>query len=529
MARPGTSTDLNARIAVIGCGAWGANHLRVWRELGVLAAACDPDPARLEWVAGSYPGVTVHSVVEEVLADPAIDAVVIASSASTHAAITRAALRAGKDVLVEKPMALDADSARELVTVADEEQRILSVGHVLEYHPAVEHLEKLVTSGDLGKVRYLYSNRLNFGRIRTEENALQSFAPHDAAIILRLVGALPTQVSCHGGAYLSDGVADTTMTTLAFGSGVEAHIFVSWLHPFKEQRFVIVGDEQMAVFDDSQPWESKLVLYPHRIEWLKGSIPVANKAEAIAVPLEEHEPLTAECAHFLSCVTNRTQPRTDGTSGVRVMEVLDAAQSSLRSGGTPIPLEYVRGNAAFIHPTAVVDQGARIGHGTKVWHFSHVMSTARVGERCVIGQGCYLGPNARVGDGVKIQNNVSVYEGVELEDDVFCGPSVVFTNVVNPRSDVERKDEFRPTLVRRGASIGANATVVCGVTIGEHALVGGGATVTRDVAPYALVVGTPARRVGWVCACGVRLDDDGGACLACGRAYRVLGDALEPS
>jgi UDP-2-acetamido-3-amino-2,3-dideoxy-glucuronate N-acetyltransferase len=180
----------------------------------------------------------------------------------------------------------------------------------------------------------------------------------------------------------------------------------------------------------------------------------------------------------------------------------------------------------FAHPTAVIDPGASIGEGTRIWHFSHVMARARIGARCVLGQNVYVG-NVVIGDGVKIQNNVSVYDGVTLEDAVFCGPSCVFTNVINPRGDVERKDEFRPTLVRRGATIGANATVLCGATIGEYAMVGAGAVVRGDVLPYALMVGVPARRIGWVCRCGVRLGDDRG-CPACGAKYVAQGSGIGP-
>jgi UDP-2-acetamido-3-amino-2,3-dideoxy-glucuronate N-acetyltransferase len=180
----------------------------------------------------------------------------------------------------------------------------------------------------------------------------------------------------------------------------------------------------------------------------------------------------------------------------------------------------------FVHPSAVVDDGARIGAGTRIWHFSHVMPGARIGAGCVIGQGCFIG-NVTIGDGVHIQNNVSVYDGVTLEDHVFAGPSCVFTNVINPRSEVSRRHEYRPTLVRRGASIGANATIVCGATIGAYAFVGAGAVVRGEVAPHALVVGLPARRIGWMCACGERLGENAGlACQACGRRYRPDGDGL---
>lgn len=175
---------------------------------------------------------------------------------------------------------------------------------------------------------------------------------------------------------------------------------------------------------------------------------------------------------------------------------------------------------AFVHPSAIVDDGARIGAGTKVWHFCHVLSEAIIGERCSLGQNVVVMNGTRIGSNVKIQNNVSIYEGVELEDDVFCGPSMVFTNVVNPRSHVSRKNEYRRTLVKRGASIGANATIVCGTTLGEYAFVGAGAVVSRDVAAYSLVIGVPARHIGWMCQCGERLMEDANAqCDVCGSTY----------
>lgn len=192
---------------------------------------------------------------------------------------------------------------------------------------------------------------------------------------------------------------------------------------------------------------------------------------------------------------------------------------------------------AFVHPSSYVDDGARVGARSKVWHFCHLMPGAVVGEDCSLGQNVVVMPGVRVGRNAKIQNNVSLYEGVELEEDVFCGPSMVFTNVLNPRSHVSRKHEYRRTLVRRGASIGANATVVCGHTIGEYAMVGAGAVVTRDVPAYAVVAGVPARQRGWACACGELLDaplatpgaEMAVTCPACGARYLLVGDVLRPA
>jgi UDP-2-acetamido-3-amino-2,3-dideoxy-glucuronate N-acetyltransferase len=181
------------------------------------------------------------------------------------------------------------------------------------------------------------------------------------------------------------------------------------------------------------------------------------------------------------------------------------------------------------HPTAVVDEGAIVGAGTRIWHFVHVCSNARIGTNCVLGQNVYVGPGVEIGDGVKIQNNVSIYEGVVVEADVFLGPSAVFTNVRNPRAHVDRRDEFQQTQVRRGATVGANATIVCGVELGEYCFVGAGAVVTRDVPAYALVLGNPARHAGWVCACGERLADTAEPSCDCGARYRLASGSLEPA
>lgn len=328
-------SDQSPSIAVIGCGAWGINHVRVWRELECLAVACDTNTSSLKAIQARYADVPTSLDVTAVLKRPDIAAVVIATATVTHAPLALQALEAGKDVLVEKPLAMTVAQGQQLVDTARRLRRVLMVGHILEYHPAIAKLKELVADGTLGPVQYLYSNRLNLGRIRTEENALWSFAPHDLSVILRLLGTMPEEVTCHGGAYLNHRVADVTLTGMSFPGNVRAHVFVSWLHPFKEHRFVVVAGSQMAVFDDTLPWPQKLVLYPHRIDWIEGQLPIADKAEAVPVELEEVEPLRSECEHFLQCVATRRPPLTDGGSGLAVLRVLEAAQSSLEKAGMP--------------------------------------------------------------------------------------------------------------------------------------------------------------------------------------------------
>jgi UDP-2-acetamido-3-amino-2,3-dideoxy-glucuronate N-acetyltransferase len=519
-------TEKGPRVAVVGCGHWGKNLVRNFYELGNLDAVFDVDELRLLEVTRSYPVPCARSF-NELLSNPAIQGLVIATPAAQHFELARNALLAGKDVLVEKPLALRVREGEALVELAREKQRILMVGHLLQYHPATPVMKRLIRNGDLGRIQYIHSSRLNLGKLRTEENILWSFAPHDISVILFLLDEEPTLVAAHGGNYLNHNVADVTLTTMDFASGVKAHIFVSWLHPFKEQKLVVVADRKMLVFDDTEK-ERKLLVYPHRIDWID-RIPVAHKVEAEVVALPAEEPLRLECQHFLECIQDRKKCRTDGESALRVLKILEACERSLESRGQPIPLE-LREKPYFVHPTAVVDEPCVIGEGTRVWHFSHVMAKSLIGKGCNLGQNVHVATQVRVGNNVKIQNNVSIYTGVELEDDVFCGPSMVFTNVINPRSRVDRKNEFQRTLVKRGASLGANSTILCGTTIGRFAFVAAGAVVTRDVPDYALVMGVPARQVGWICRCGVRLELNGhmATCHSCGDTYVLDQRSLLP-
>jgi len=509
------------KVAVIGSGYWGKNLVRVFHGLGALSCVCDVEQGALARASQEY-GTRTTQVFDEVLQDESISAVVIAAPAVQHFDLTRRALLRGKDVFVEKPLALRAVDGRELVELAAARHRILQVGHILEFHPAISELKSLISAGELGRIQYIYSSRLNLGKLRTEENILWSFAPHDISAILFLLAESPSRVCAQGGSFLNPPLVDTTLSTLDFPSGVKAHIFVSWLHPFKEQKLAIIGSEKMAVFDDVRA-EGKLMLYSHRINWLDRK-PIAQKDAGHAVAISADEPLRLECEHFLECVRTRKHPRTDGESALRVLEVLEACERSLRDKGAPTRMEVVAARY-FVHPTAVIDEPCEIGDGTKIWHFSHVMAESKLGRGCNLGQNVVVSPGVRIGNNVKIQNNVSIYTGVELEDDVFCGPSMVFTNVINPRSHIVRRHEYQKTLVRRGASLGANSTIVCGTTIGRYAFIAAGAVVTRDIPDYALVMGVPAKRVGWMCACGVRLEEGGAArkCASCGSEYHIEG------
>jgi len=515
------------KVAVVGGGYWGKNLVRNFSDLGVLAAICERRKESLAELSKQYPDANVLSF-SEILSRSDIPAVAIATPAETHADFVRQALLAGKDVFVEKPLCLSVKEGTALVKLADVNDRILMVGHLLWYHPGVLKLKALIDSGELGRIQYIYSNRLNLGKIRREENILWSFAPHDISVILGLLDEMPDTVSAQGGNYLHPQIADVTVSLLAFPSGVKAHIFVSWLHPFKEQKLIVVGDRKMAVFDDMEK-EAKLRLYPHSIEWLN-HLPVPNKAEAQSIALEAGEPLRAECLHFLEAVKNRTRPRTDGEEGLRVLKVLQACQKNLSAQADKKKAsQFSETGAYFAHETAFIDDHVEIGKDTKIWHVSHILEGSKIGKHCQIGQNCVIGPSVSIGDGVKVQNNVSIYKGVTLEDNVFCGPSMVFTNVHNPRCEIPRMDQLKPTLVKQGATLGANCTIVCGITIGAYAFIGVGAVVTKDVSDYALMVGNPARQTGWFCRCGIKLsfEKDLASCTSCHTQYLKKNHRIE--
>ena len=323
------------RIALLGCGYWGKNLARNFHELGALEMVCDPAEAGRAAAAEIAAGVSTSPEFDDALQSATVDAVAIATPAETHYELAAAALKAGKDVFVEKPLALQANEGEELNRLAGKHGRILMVGHLLEFHPAVLQLRELIQAGELGNLNYIYSNRLNFGKVRTQENALWSFAPHDVAVILRLFDELPAEVTCTGGSFLTPDLADVTVSNLRFHSGRRAHIFVSWLNPFKEQKLVVMGEQRMAVFNDVA--EDKLVLYDQHVD-MSDATPLLRKNGHQVIPLPGDEPLRRECEHFLECIATRRAPLTDAESGVRVLRVLEACQKSLQQDGRPVSL-----------------------------------------------------------------------------------------------------------------------------------------------------------------------------------------------
>jgi predicted dehydrogenase len=332
-------------IGQIGLGHWGPNLLRNFVALAgsQVKICCDVDAAARSKLANSYPGIEVTGDYQQVLKDQEIEAIVVSSPAGLHYEHARLAIEHDKHVFVEKPIALDIMQAVELVSLAEARQRVLMVGHLLLYHPAVQQLKGYVDSGDLGNVHYIYSHRLNLGKVRQDENAMWSLAPHDISVALYLLGQSPQMVSAQGRAFLRTGVHDLVFLTMYFANGALAHCHVSWLDPHKMRRFTVVGSKKMAVFDDMEARE-KIRVYDAGVDFPEvgyGDLLTLRFGDVYIPRVDMKEPLRLECQHFLDCIRQGTRPLSDGRNGVDVLRVLDAAQQSLEHDGQPVALAEV--------------------------------------------------------------------------------------------------------------------------------------------------------------------------------------------
>ena len=336
-------------LALVGTGDWGANLLRNFASLpgARVAAICDADPVRLERARKVVPSAIAVSDARALLDIPGLEAVVIAAPAAAHARLAKLFLEAGIDVYVEKPFTLDVADAEELVALAERGKRVLMVGHLLKHHPAVKKLKSMIDAGEMGDVRYVYSQRVNLGKVRSDENALWSFAPHDLSVMLYLLGDEPVDVSARGQAFLQPGIEDVVFIYLRWADGRMAHAHVSWLDPHKIRRFTVVGSKRMAMFDDMEPSE-KVKVYDKGVdtkESAEGSFVDFARAHTVRqgdiwIPkLDGAEPLKLECQHFVECVRSRATPLTDGRDGLTVVKVLAAAQASLERQGVPVRLD----------------------------------------------------------------------------------------------------------------------------------------------------------------------------------------------
>lgn len=515
------------RLIVVGAGRWGLNHIATAHQLGALVAVVDPDPMALHQAKariGSESGVGLYTELSQALQAHGEAAAIVATPPGTHFAIAREVIEAKRHVLVEKPLCVSLHHAQELVRMARETGIVLMVDHLLQYSLQHRRLLQLVRTGFVGEVTRVRMSRMNFGTVRTEENVLWSFTPHDVSILLSICGdQTPATVACVGQKVVSCGIDDYVDISVRFADGVQAQIEASWMHPLKERRLIVYGTKGSLILNEAMPDTNAPKL--HGFKWsakrkADGSGVVIEKQEEdlISSLSDLHEmkdnvgegmektPLQATLEHFIECQTERKTPQTDGEEGVRVLKVLVAATESLNKDGAAVALSTgSQCPEVFVHSTAVVDSGAILGPGTKVWHFSHIMPGAKLGPACNIGQNVYIGGKATLGRNVKVQNNVSIYDAVNIDDDVFLGPSCVLTNVKTPRSHVIRKDAYVPTTIGKGVTVGANATIVCGVRLGSFCFIGAGAVVTKDVPSHALVYGNPATVHAWVSKTGAKL------------------------
>jgi len=320
------------RIGVAGLGYWGPNLARNFAALPgcELAWLCDADPAAVHRVAAGFPGVRSTTALDDLLEDADLDAIVLATPVPTHAALAVRVLEAGKHCFVEKPLAIDVASAERAVTAARESGRVLMVGHLLEYHPAVAKLKEIADAGDLGDIHYIYSNRLNLGKLRADENALWSLGAHDVSVVLLLAGEEPCEVEAHGESYIKPGVEDVVFAFMRFPSGLAAHLHLSWLDPHKERRFTVVGSRRMATFDDME-LERKVTVYDKGFDEDSRSYGeyITRSGDIWSPRVPNREPLRIECEHFVECVREGRMPQSDGTSGLRVVRVLETLQQRL--------------------------------------------------------------------------------------------------------------------------------------------------------------------------------------------------------
>lgn len=344
-----TATD-KVRVGVVGLGYWGPNLVRNFDRLpdAELAYCCDLDAGNLERARSMYPRTTVTSDYDELLRDESLDAIVVATSVPTHYALGKRALEAGKHTFIEKPIALRSRHAEDLIAAAEAKNVKLMVGHLLEYHPAVRKLKELVDDGTLGRIFYVYSNRLNLGKVRADENALWSFAPHDISVLNYLIGEEPEEVSARGECYLQDGVEDVVFGYIKYPSGIVGHLHVSWLDPHKTRTVTVVGSEKMVVFDDMEA-DRKVTIYD------KGATTTRTKFETygefvtlrvgdIHIPrIGNEEPLRLEAQHFVDCIREDRQPLSDGRDALNVVRVLEAMELSLRGGGRPVSTAELAG------------------------------------------------------------------------------------------------------------------------------------------------------------------------------------------
>lgn len=504
------SAKNDIKLGLIGGGYWGQNLIREFNAIGILHTICEINSQIIKKYQIQYPNIQITTDWNNILKNQNINAVCISLPAEMHYKFAKEALEHDKDVYIEKPITLSLSEAQDLIDLSIAKNKILMVGHLLHYHAGISKIKEIIKSGEIGRIKNIISNRLNLGKFRTSENVLWSFAPHDISVILSLCNdKLPDTINCQGQATLTQGIHDITNTTFKYEKeNIYVNINVNWLNPYKEQKLVIIGEKGMIEFDDVKP-QDKLLLYKDYLQWSKTlpASPEPIKNQPLSIEYDNSlSPLTRECLHFVECCQKRQRPITNGQEGLQVLQVLEMAQLSLENNGQTINIkeELFKMPDLFTkieywaHESATIDPEANIGKGSKIWHYTHVCSGADIGENCSLGQNVFVAKGSKLGNNCRVQNNVSVYSGVICEENVFLGPSCVFTNDKNPRVEYSKNGNYSTTYIEEGASIGANVTIVCGTRLGKYCLIGAGAVVTKDVKPYSVMVGNPAKKIGTI-------------------------------
>jgi len=511
-------------LGLIGGGYWGKNLIREFYGIGVLKTVCDVDETALSNYKVLYPDLNTTHHFEDLLTDPSINMICVSLPAQMHYEYGVKVLNSGKHLYVEKPVTLNVWEAEMLNTLAKETNLTFMVGHLLHYHSAIIKIKYMLRYGIVGKIKSITSNRKSLGIYRTYENVLWSFGVHDISVVLGLCGASYkdlTNITCNGVAFITPTIYDTV--NLAFHANeIYVNINVDWCSPIKEQRLTIVCEKGILVFDDVVT-ENKLRWFPDYVDYqsINGTInPVANKDPGININLGEGKsPLTTECEHFVNCCKFGTQPITNGDEALNVImllthccdymtnvcvatktnsaddSIINNVTDSIINNVTDSIINNVTEKLFYAHETSVIESDD-IGQGTKIWRWSHVSKGAIIGNNCNIGQGCEIA--GTIGHGCKVQNNVSIYKGVKAGNNVFFGPSCVLTNDINPRCEHPKGGHYMETIIEDCVTLGANCTIVCGITIGHHALIGAGAVITKNVEPYSIMVGNPGKHIGTI-------------------------------
>lgn len=489
-------------IGLIGYGLVGSRLARSFSGLGVLSMVCDANPEALRHAATALPGIVVVQDEDALLADPRVRAVVMSQPVAGHMSFARKVLETGRHLYAAPSAAFDVDDCRKLQDLATARGMVFTPGFLSQHDPGVARLAGLAQDGSLGRVVSVVARTVAAPETEPEWG---DPAAEDIAAILRIVDHVPVVLPP-----AERGESQADVTVLAFPSGPVAHVFAPKPGSRPMREIVVVGEAATAAW---------------RIDAMgQGVVTVSGGVSRERVEFPRESALEQACAAFVDALRGAIPPSGDKPCWLKALDVLTTLRER-RNARQDKPDTSGWAQDAFVHHTSVVDERVTLGEGVRIWHFCHILPDCRIGAHTNVGQNVMIGPGVTVGARCKIQNNVSVYPGVTLEDGVFCGPSMVFTNVHNPRATIPRMDEARATPVRTGATLGANCTIVCGNEIGPYAFVGAGAVVTRPVPSHALVVGNPARRVGWVCRCGVRLDREL-QCPACGARYEHAGSGL---